>query len=357
MPLHHSAPAGASLLGFDALGGVFCIASHVAFGQVLQCRQKQVTDQQIGDAAVGREWAPMLYIIFHFSAIFIVFFVCLLRPCARTACIVAFLLAALSYARTAATPPGSIPDDSRFQYKSEENQHLSMPMKRETTSSFHETKRNGAVRSCKWCMKYKPDRAHHCRVCKRCVLKMDHHCPWLNNCIGLRNYRFFILTLMYGCLTMVVAASGLPDGISFANDASRAGLQRALVVWACLCLALDSTVLVTFFVFHCWLITKGMTTIEFCEKKLCYGTTKPYSRGFFGNWLQIGRYPWNWVLPLQPPATAEGLSFNPPERFFSFDDDDASDLLTNPMLHRMSTSSRLLTSSSKRLGFVRNFSR
>lgn len=32
---------------------------------------------------------------------------------------------------------------------------------------------------------YKPYRAHHCRHCGSCVLKMDHHCVFTQNCIGL----------------------------------------------------------------------------------------------------------------------------------------------------------------------------
>ncbi|XP_053204495.1 palmitoyltransferase ZDHHC16-like [Panonychus citri] len=47
------------------------------------------------------------------------------------------------------------------------------------------------VSICKKCMTPKPPRTHHCSVCDKCILKMDHHCPWLNNCIGHFNHRFF----------------------------------------------------------------------------------------------------------------------------------------------------------------------
>ncbi|CAM1314799.1 Uncharacterised protein r2_g2536 [Pycnogonum litorale] len=31
---------------------------------------------------------------------------------------------------------------------------------------------------CTRCEMYRPPRAHHCRICKRCIHRMDHHCPW-----------------------------------------------------------------------------------------------------------------------------------------------------------------------------------
>ena len=74
-------------------------------------------------------------------------------------------------------------------------------------------------RYCEKCKWYKPPTAHHCSICKTCVVEMDHHvslyhprslfldldldlllspqCPFINNCVGKANLRSFILFLSW----------------------------------------------------------------------------------------------------------------------------------------------------------------
>jgi palmitoyltransferase len=38
--------------------------------------------------------------------------------------------------------------------------------------------------------------SHHCMKCDRCTEDFDHHCKFLNNCIGGRNYEAFFRLLV-----------------------------------------------------------------------------------------------------------------------------------------------------------------
>ncbi|ORX85493.1 zf-DHHC-domain-containing protein [Basidiobolus meristosporus CBS 931.73] len=128
-------------------------------------------------------------------------------------------------------------------------------------------KNDGTKRYCRKCRVEKPDRAHHCSACQECVLKMDHHCPWINNCVGFRNQKFFYLFILYGALYCTfVCLTTLPP--LFHLLSLEDGIFLLSIHWVFLILAggLFSICLIGFTGFHTSMILNNVTTIETYQK-------------------------------------------------------------------------------------------
>ncbi|KAI8322859.1 zf-DHHC-domain-containing protein, partial [Martensiomyces pterosporus] len=122
-------------------------------------------------------------------------------------------------------------------------------------------------RFCLKCNTPKPDRTHHCSICGRCVLKMDHHCPWLNNCVGFHTQKAFLLFIVHGslyCATTFIttAVYFLREFMNMAGDAEVNVSMLVLIILS----GVFSLCLFAFSGFHIYLVLSNLTTIESYER-------------------------------------------------------------------------------------------
>lgn len=85
---------------------------------------------------------------------------------------------------------------------------------------------------CRACRTIKSPQAYHCGTCKRCLIRMDHHCPWVNNCVAIHNQKYFILFLVYTAASCFYAAAVLASRFfscsSFPRQCTVTGWATAL---------------------------------------------------------------------------------------------------------------------------------
>ncbi|XP_003739158.2 palmitoyltransferase ZDHHC18 [Galendromus occidentalis] len=167
------------------------------------------------------------------------------------------------------------------------------------------------LKYCFTCKIFRPPRASHCSLCDNCVDRFDHHCPWVGNCVGRRNYRYFftfIISLAALCIfifscvvTRLIYESrrneSLPDTLR-ENPASCVELIICFFsIWSILGLA----------AFHTYLTTANQTTNEdikgMFSSRRGQHVRNPYSLG--SCWANCGAV---LCAPI-PPSLIERRSF------------------------------------------------
>ncbi|KAH9852983.1 zf-DHHC-domain-containing protein [Lenzites betulinus] len=108
----------------------------------------------------------------------------------------------------------------------------------------------------------KPMRAHHCRACGTCVLRYDHHCPWIGQCVGARNYKFFMIFVWWALWFCVWTFATLVGVIARATVVRPSfeidGQHVAVLVLSGLFILFTTALLGT----HFQLICMGQSTVE-----------------------------------------------------------------------------------------------
>ncbi|XP_063768982.1 palmitoyltransferase ZDHHC23-B isoform X1 [Eleginops maclovinus] len=159
---------------------------------------------------------------------------------------------------------------------------------------------------CPACRVVRPPRAGHCRICGVCVRRLDHHCVWINSCVGLANHRSFLVTLVLFLSTSVygislVLRSVCPDQLLLTALLYCPGVYDQYSAALCFTCAWYSS-LVTCGLLHLLLVQVINVSYNVTEREARLALrektarssywglvvdTGVYSRGFRGNWEEF----------------------------------------------------------------------
>jgi palmitoyltransferase ZDHHC9/14/18 len=151
------------------------------------------------------------------------------------------------------------------------------------------------VKYCKTCNIWRPPRCYHCRVCDSCVETLDHHCVWLNNCVGRRNYRYFFtfvstatvlgLYLAFASLGHVIAYHSQRH-VSLTTSINHNRVPFAMFIYGLVGFAYPFAL----WMYHLLLVGKGETTREYLASRRFPKAERhrPFTQGnFIKNWLTV----------------------------------------------------------------------
>lgn len=143
------------------------------------------------------------------------------------------------------------------------------------------------------------------------------------SCIGFHNHKFFFLLISYAVIICWFVVTTMFESL-------QRSVGEEMPIKHRFCLAFGITVptfigllMSVFLAFHIYLMTRAMTTIEFCEKMAFGKVNSPYDKGIWNNiYAVLGPHPILWAFPVSPPV-GDGSHF-PKDMLNEVNSDDES---------------------------------
>ncbi|GMN61740.1 hypothetical protein TIFTF001_030827 [Ficus carica] len=147
------------------------------------------------------------------------------------------------------------------------------------------------LKYCRICKNFRPPRSCHCIVCDNCVEKFDHHCPWIGQCIALRNYRFYLTFVVSAFAFFIYVFSFTCSKIRQRMTKSETNLfglfKNCPETLALALFSLAATLsLGGLAMFHVHLIATNQTAYENFRQRFA-GSKSPYDKGILGNIKEV----------------------------------------------------------------------
>ena len=157
---------------------------------------------------------------------------------------------------------------------------------------------------CDTCYLIRPLRSTHCNTCDNCVIRFDHHCPWIGTCVGMRNYSYFFIYLCF--LNLLQVFTGIISIVDIImkilyNLKNKKGLYNnnnnkiikisfceiviSLYIFIYICITMIFTT--GLLIFHIRIVVNNLTTKEELKKFFINPFGNPYQRTKSYNFTSI----------------------------------------------------------------------
>lgn len=139
-----------------------------------------------------------------------------------------------------------------------------------------------------------PNRSTYCSDCNNCIERLDHHCPWIGNCAGKRNYLFFfvflflfnilcILFIIFSIAHIIINLKDYKNNKDKNNYVSKSFCETIISLYLIIYCFIIMCFIVSLLIYHLKLIINNITTKEELRNAFKNNQGNPYKRSIFAN--------------------------------------------------------------------------